>query len=115
MPFIASIDGAAVEHGGIEPDAHGQAALLLTESLVHTLVGKHILTNRDAIDLIQVAADVKVEVATAAGESETRMRESLALLSKMAESFKADAAEENTRAPASRSDRQSQKDGSEFI
>lgn len=115
MPFIASVDGAAVEHGGTEPDAHGQAALLLTESLIHALVEKHTLTNQDAIDLIDVAAGVKVEVAAAAGESETRMRESLALLSKMAESFKADAAEEKTTAPASRSDRRSEKDGPESI
>ncbi|MBC7769359.1 MAG: hypothetical protein H7124_11285 [Phycisphaerales bacterium] len=75
-----------------EPDAQGQAALLLTESLIHTLVDKGLLTIADAVALVQSAAEVKVEVADEAGESKGRMRESLAFLSKMAGSFGADAA-----------------------
>jgi hypothetical protein len=73
-----------------EPDAHGQAALLLTESLIHTLVENSAITNVQAIELIRIAAEVKVEVATAAHESKDRMQESLALLSKMASSFESD-------------------------
>lgn len=73
-----------------EPDAHGQAALLLTESLIHTLVENSTLTNTEAVELIRIAAEVKVEVATAAHESDGRMRESLELLSKMASSFATD-------------------------
>ena len=74
----------------IEPDAHGQAALLLTESLIHSLVENNNLTNEGALDVIQTAAEVKAEVATAAGESRRRIGESLLLLSKMADSFGAD-------------------------
>ena len=74
----------------LEPDAHGQAALLLTESLIHTLVDNSAITNVQAIELIRIAAEVKVEVATAAHESNGRMQESLALLSKMASSFATD-------------------------
>jgi hypothetical protein len=73
-----------------EPDAHGQAALLLTESLIHMLVENRGLTNAQAVDVVHTAAVVKVEVAEAAGESETRMRESLALLQRMENSFQAD-------------------------
>ena len=73
-----------------EPDAHGQAALLLTESLIHTLVENSTITNLEAIELIRIAAEVKVEVAMAAHESDGRMRASLALLSKMASSFGTD-------------------------
>ncbi len=73
-----------------EPDAHGQAALLLTESLIHMLVETKRLTNAQAVDVVQTAAVVKVEVAEAAGESRSRMLESLALLSRMEHSFKAD-------------------------
>jgi hypothetical protein len=73
-----------------EPDAHGQAALLLTESLIHMLVENGRLTNTQAVDVVHTAAVVKVEVAEAAGESKTRMFESLALLARMENSFQAD-------------------------
>jgi hypothetical protein len=73
-----------------EPDAHGQAALLLTESLIHMLVEHKRLTNAQAVEVVHTAAVVKVEVAEAAGESRSRMLESLALLSRMEDSFQAD-------------------------
>jgi hypothetical protein len=73
-----------------EPDAHGQAALLLTESLIHMLVENMGLTNAQAVEIVHTAAVVKVEVAEAAGESKARMLESLALLSRMEDSFQAD-------------------------
>ncbi len=73
-----------------EPDAHGQAALLLTESLIHMLVENRGLTNAQAVDVVHTAQVVKVEVAEAAGESRSRMLESLALLSRMEVSFQAD-------------------------
>ena len=73
-----------------EPDAHGQAALLLTESLIHALVDKAILTNAEAIEVIEIAQDVKLEVATSNGESARRTQESLDLLSRMAASFEVD-------------------------
>lgn len=76
----------------VEPDAHGQAALLLTESLLHMLVETGELTNAQAVVVVHTAAEVKVEVAEAAGESRARMMESLALLDRMAESFRADQA-----------------------
>ena len=74
----------------VEPDAHGQAALLLTESLIHMLVERGALTNTEAIEVVQTAAEVKVEVASAAGESCKRMKESLTLLAKMQCSFESD-------------------------
>ena len=74
----------------VEPDAHGQAALLLTESLLHMLVENGRLTNAQAVDVVHTAAVVKIEVAEAAGESRGRMLESLALLARMEDSFQAD-------------------------
>jgi hypothetical protein len=76
--------------GVAEPDAHGQAALLLTESLLHMLVENGELTNAQAVDVVHTAALVKVEVAEAAGESRSRMLESLALLARMENTFQAD-------------------------
>ena len=74
----------------IEPDAHGQAALLLAESLIHMLVDQGILSLDQAVEVIQIAAEVKTEVAAAAGESKARMNESLALLANMSKSFESD-------------------------
>lgn len=73
-----------------EPDAHGQAALLLTESLIHALVDRSMLTIADAIEVIEIAQEVKLEVATLDGESARRIQDSLDLLSKMADSFESD-------------------------
>ena len=90
MPSVVTIDGELTPPPIVEPDAHGQAALLLTESLLHALVENATLSNADAVGVIQSAAEVKVEVAIAAHESKARMEESLALLSRMAASFEVD-------------------------
>lgn len=91
MPSTRRANGKPIPPLDLEPDAQGQAALLLTESLIHTLVDKGILTAAEAVSTVESAAEVKVEVADAAGESKGRMRESLAFLSKMACSFGVDA------------------------
>lgn len=75
-----------------EPDAHGQAALLLAESILHALVETHTLTTAEAISVIDSTCMVKVEVAERAGESSKRMNESLTLLRRILNSFKADLA-----------------------
>jgi hypothetical protein len=66
MPSLIPVDDGPELPAVREPDAHGQAALLLTESLIHTLVENSAITNVQAIELIRIAAEVKVEVATAA-------------------------------------------------
>ncbi len=75
---------------GSEPDAHGQAALLLAESMLHMLVEKRTLTLVDALSVIQTTCEVKIDVAEAAGESNRRMQESLELLRMMSASFAVD-------------------------
>lgn len=45
-----------------EPDAYGLAAILLVESLLHALIARSVFTAADAIALIDVALDVKVEI-----------------------------------------------------
>lgn len=73
-----------------EPDAHGQAALLLAESILHALVEAGLITNTGAIETVRLAAEVKYEVATVARESEGRMRQSLELLARLQASLSAD-------------------------
>ena len=90
MKSIEPVPGHTASPLVVEPDAHGQAALLLTESLIHMLIERSVLTTGDAIEVVRIAAEVKLEVATAAGESNRRMQESLTLLGKIQSSFEAD-------------------------
>jgi hypothetical protein len=75
----------------LEPDAHGQAALLLAESILHALVETGALSLAEALSVIETTCEVKVEVAEREGESSRRMHESLSLLLAMSNSFAADA------------------------
>ena len=90
MPHVISTGDIQSPRPVIEPDAHGQAALLLIESLIHMLVDKATLTNIDAVEVIQVAQEVKVQVATLDGESARRIQESLALLNRISATFDVD-------------------------
>jgi hypothetical protein len=72
------------------PDAHGQAALILAESILHALIETKTITAEKALDVVHLAEEIKSEVAGLAGESETRMNESLELLKRIAVSLERD-------------------------
>lgn len=63
-----------------EPDAHGQAALLLVESLIHGLIQKGALSTNDALEIATSAAEVKEAVADDATESRATAEHSLQIL-----------------------------------
>jgi hypothetical protein len=44
-------------------DRHGRAALLLVESLMHSLIDKGVITRGEAIDVIDIATEVEAELA----------------------------------------------------
>ena len=73
-----------------EPDAHGQAALILAESILHALVETKILTTQQALDVVHSAEEIKAEVAALSSESNTRMHESLELLKRIGYSIEKD-------------------------
>jgi hypothetical protein len=62
------------------PDAHGQAAILLVESLIHGLIARSLISTEDAIEIVGVAAEVKEEVAYDIGDSPATMHQSLTIL-----------------------------------
>ena len=90
MTVDLSTDAAAPNGSAGEPDAYGQAAMMLAESMLHTLVESSVLTNAEALDILTTACEVKREVATAAGESAGRMQQSLDLLLRIRASFATD-------------------------
>ncbi len=74
-----------------EPDAHGQAAMLLVESLIHSLISRSVISVAEAIEIVEVAAEVKLEVAAGLGDSPATMARSLALLGAISASLRHDA------------------------
>lgn len=74
----------------IETDAHGQAALLLVESLLHGLLGRGLLTVEDTIDITTDAADVKEEIILQGTESDETAQHSLQLIARIAATLKID-------------------------
>jgi hypothetical protein len=82
--------GPAPIDPSLTPDPHGQAALLLVESLIHGLIGREALTNDEAIQIIEVAAEVKEALAEDMGEHPAIMAASLTLLHAMASSLRRD-------------------------
>jgi hypothetical protein len=70
-----------------EPDAHGQAAILLVESLIHALVARSVISLEDAMEVITVALDVKTEIAVDLGDIDDTTDKSAALISRMLQSL----------------------------
>ncbi len=73
-----------------EPDAHGQAAMLLTESLIFGLIERSVISVADAIDIVETAAEVKAEIGADLGDSPETLDRSLNLLDAISDSLKLD-------------------------
>lgn len=71
------------------PDAQGQAALLLIESLIHSLLDNGALTKHQALEAINSAMEVKEESASEGKEPSETLRRSLGLLINMERSITA--------------------------
>lgn len=74
-----------------EPDAHGQAAMLLVESLIHGLVGRAVISASDAVEIVETAAEVKADIAADLGDSPQTLRRSLGMLNAIGDSLRLDA------------------------
>lgn len=73
-----------------EPDVHGQAALMLAESILHTLIEIGVLTVPEAVEVVSTAMEVRRELAKSAGGSDVTIEKSLTLLSAISASFRSD-------------------------
>ena len=72
-------------------DAHGQAALLLVESLIHGLCENKTLDTAQAIDIVERAAEVQADQAEMAGGETGPLWRSHQLLTAITKSLKVDA------------------------
>ena len=64
-------NSAGQTSGTTTPSAcvHGQAALLLVETLMHALITKRVITREDFIEIVEGAAEVEEELALAQASS----------------------------------------------
>ena len=72
------------------PDAHGHAALLLVESLIHGLCEKSSLSIGEAVRIVERAADVQSEYVETAEGGRAAMERSHSLLLSIAASLEID-------------------------
>lgn len=72
------------------PEPHGQAALLLVESLVHGLIARDVITVADAVEIVDVAVEVKADMGIERGEPPAQLRRSLDLLDAIGDSLRRD-------------------------
>lgn len=63
-----------------DPDPHGEAALVLVETLIHALIAKGSLTTLDAIEIIVDATEVQAEIDVDRGLISDRKQQAAALL-----------------------------------
>ena len=73
-----------------DPDAHGQASLLIVESLLHGMIEKRLLTVEEAVEIMTAACEVKEEIASASVESDDAAQHSLDLIARITASLKID-------------------------
>ena len=78
-------------------DPHGQAALVLVESLIHGLCENETLSNDEAVEITERAVDVQFDQAEAADGAGAPMWRSHALLSTILTSLKVDGCGQPTR------------------
>ncbi len=78
-------------------DPHGQAALVLVESLFHSLVARSVLTTVDAVEILKGAREVQTDFAEAADGAGAGMWRSHALITAMTNSLKHDLPERDAR------------------
>lgn len=71
-------------------EANGQAAILLVESLIHGLISKSVISVAEAVEIIEIAADVTSEIAIKEDGSHATAGKSFTLLSAIAGSLRHD-------------------------
>ena len=72
------------------PDAHGQAALLLVESMLHGLIDHSVFTVAQAVELVDIAGEVKGDIGADLGDTPATLQTSLALLANIGTSLRSD-------------------------
>lgn len=73
-----------------EPDAHGRAALLLVESLIHGLVARSALTTEEALEITEIALNTQEELNQEPPGASVQMNQARSLLASIGASLASD-------------------------
>lgn len=90
MPKDPAIATRSERDDRADPDAHGQAALLLVESLIHGLIENGKLSVTDALNIATSAAEVKEAVVDDGTESRATAELSLQMITRIVASLEID-------------------------
>lgn len=75
---------------GAAADAHGHAALLLAESLLHGLLARNVIEIADAVEIVAVATEVTQEIADGGHDAPGALARSQTLLEAIGRSLRHD-------------------------
>ncbi len=87
------MDTRAIDGQGADPEAHGRAALLLVESLIHGLIARSIFSVAEAVGIVEIALDAQIAIGDDAGQPTASMQKATALLSTLAATLRIDLAD----------------------
>ena len=73
-----------------DPDAHGRAALLLVESLIHGLTARGVLTVAEAVAIMELALDTQTAIVDETAAPSPSMRKATTLLTSLVQSMRVD-------------------------
>ncbi|MBV1690301.1 hypothetical protein KRR38_22105 [Novosphingobium sp. G106] len=73
-----------------EPDAHGEAALILVESLIHGLIERAVLRVEDVLDILDTAVEVNGQQAEEPVANGAIVRTAKTILEAISSSLKTD-------------------------
>jgi hypothetical protein len=72
------------------PDSNGHAAMLLVESLIHSLVAASVISLAQAINVVDIAADVNAEIIASQDDDAESFQQSLRILEQLESSLNRD-------------------------
>ena len=72
------------------PDPHGHAAMLLVESLLHGLIARNVITVSEAVEIVDTATEISVDIARDGGRDPVDVRQSIGLLESISTSLSRD-------------------------
>ena len=94
MDDATANDNGLARSGGVIPSgAHGYAALILVESLIHGLIAKGAISVEDALETLDVASDVTSQIAESGDGHSTMWQQCQALLLSISASLSFDRAD----------------------
>lgn len=90
MSSDISNDNVYVAGAAPENNAHGRAAILLVESLIHGLIARDVITVADAVEIVDVAAQVTTDISEDPDSSAAGVWEPVELVNAIGTSLRVD-------------------------